>query len=353
MEKLALVVGANGIAGRSIAELLAERGDWGVISLSRKPSALGVIGTHICVDLCSKEECLAHAPALREATHVFYAARSGQPNLEAETRVNSQMLENLMDAIGSDSTRLQHVNLVHGTKWYGSTHYSGYSGYKTPAREDDPRHQPFNFYHLQQDLLEQRRTDQAWTWSSVRPHTIWGVTVGYAHNFPLLLAVFAVISKHLNMPLRFPGSEACYDSISQATDAGLLARAMLWSATTPGCANQAFNMVNSDFFRWRFLWPELAEFFDMEAGPVNSMRLADFMADKEPVWNEIVARHGLRPTPFHDLGSWTFADGVMRSGNDDMSSTAKCRRFGFHDVVETDEMCFSLFSELRRRRIIP
>jgi hypothetical protein len=77
------------------------------------------------------------------------------------------------------------------------------------------------------------------------------------------------------------------------------------------------------------------------------------MADKEGLWREIVARHGLRPIQFSDLGAWKFMDGVLRSGNDDMSSTVKLRRFGFNEIIETDEMYFALFQRMRERRIIP
>lgn len=34
------------------------------------------------------------------------------------------------------------------------------------------------------------------------------------------------------------------------TDASLLAEATVWVATTPDCANQAFNITNGDLFHW-------------------------------------------------------------------------------------------------------
>ena len=141
-EKIALIVGANGIAGRSIASLLRDAGDWSIWTLSRKPSELGQLGHELLVDLQSLESCQAAASQLRRATHIFYAARSPQHNLEAETHVNSEMLKNLILTVTGGPNRLKHVSLIHGTKWYGSAHYAEYTHYKTPAQEDDPRHQP-------------------------------------------------------------------------------------------------------------------------------------------------------------------------------------------------------------------
>lgn len=349
----ALIVGANGIAGRSIANLLQERGDWQILTLSRKPSQLDRLGQELLVDLQSPESCYAAATQLRQATHIFYAARSPQQSLSVETEVNSQMLKNLILTVCERSNNLKHISLMHGTKWYGSTHYAEYTHYKTPAQEDDPRHHPLNYYHLQQDFLQGLQSTQPWTWSALRPHTIWGFNVGYPHNIGLLIAAYATISKYLKLPLYFPGSQACYDSISQATEAGFLAKAALWSATNPNCSSQAFNIVNSDFFRWRDLWPVIADYFDIEIGPVKTMSLTSFMEDKEPVWQAITQQYHLRETPFSHLGRWGYADGVLRSDQDDLSSTVKCRQYGFQEIMPTVQMCLTLFSTLNANKIIP
>jgi hypothetical protein len=38
---------------------------------------------------------------------------------------------------------------------------------------------------------------------------------------------------------------------------------------------------------------------------------------------------------------------------DDVSSTIKARRAGFHDCIDTEEMLFKFFADLRRMRVIP
>ena len=41
------------------------------------------------------------------------------------------------------------------------------------------------------------------------------------------------------------------------------------AATEPRCANEAFNIVNGDTFRWRDVWGRLADHFGMQAGTVQ------------------------------------------------------------------------------------
>jgi len=42
-----------------------------------------------------------------------------------------------------------------------------------------------------------------------------------------------------------------WDSLTDMTDARQLAKQQLWAATTPAAANQAFNVINGDVFRWK------------------------------------------------------------------------------------------------------
>jgi hypothetical protein len=83
------------------------------------------------------------------------------------------------------------------------------------------------------------------------------------------------------------------------------------------------------------------------------MSLQDVMADKEPVWDAMVARHGLAPTPYADVSSWAFGDFVFSWDYDMFADTSKSRRFGFHRYVDTEAMLLGLFDDLRKRRIIP
>ncbi|MBN9078912.1 MAG: hypothetical protein BGN87_01785 [Rhizobiales bacterium 65-79] len=347
--KTALIVGSNGLVGRALAEQLAESGDWGILELSRRPSPLGSIGTPIAVDLQDREACLALGPKLRDVTHLFYCARAVAPDLFIEEQTNLAMFTNILDAVESAASKLSHVQVMEGTKWYGSH----LGSYKTPAHEDDQRHFPPNFYYVQQDLAAARQKNASWTWSALRPHVVWGVTLGYPHSFVVLLAAYATMSKHLGMPLVFPGSQACYTTISQATDALLLAKAMEWAATSPKCANEAFNITNGDLFRWQHLWPQVADYFGMEAGQVQSLSLAARMKDLEAIWRDVTKAHELRPMPFSSLGNWAYFDYTVRFDVDDISLTTKARHFGFEPFADTKQELFSQFDRLRDLKVIP
>lgn len=50
---------------------------------------------------------------------------------------------------------------------------------------------------------------------------------------------------------------------------------------------------------------------------------------------------------------WGYPDGVFASDYDIVSDTSKARRFGFHDLVDTEEMFLRMFADFRRDRIIP
>lgn len=343
--RVALIAGATGIVGRHLAAHLLERG-WRVLGVSRGGEA---VGEAVRLDLSDAAACLAAAARLRDVTHVFYAGRAPRPGLAEEAAANRAMLANLMAAVEPAAAGLRHVCLVHGTKWYGS-HLGPFT---TPAKEDDPRLLAPNFYYDQQDDVARLQRGKAWTWSALRPHFVCGVSAGYPHNILGCIAVYASVSKALGLPLRFPGAPGRYHALTMFTDAGLLARALEWVATTPECANQAFNLHNGDFVRWRDLWPGIAELFELPLGPQQRLPLAQFMADKEPLWAELVARHGLQRRRVAELASWAYADGLWANDWDEMSSTTKARRFGFHDCLDSEAAVLAGLREYRRLKLVP
>ena len=68
------------------------------------------------------------------------------------------MLTNLVETVERSSKQLRKVVLVEGAKWYGAH----LGPYKTPAREDDPRHMPPNFYYDQEDYLKAQSVGKSW-----------------------------------------------------------------------------------------------------------------------------------------------------------------------------------------------
>jgi nucleoside-diphosphate-sugar epimerase len=172
-------------------------------------------------------------------------------------------------------------------------------------------------------------------------------------NLAMVIAVYATISKHLGIPLRFPGKPGAYQSLIEMTDAGLLARAMVWAATDPAAANQAYNINNGDLFRWEEMWPKLAAYFAVPVAPGLPMSLATIMADKQAPWEQIVTKHGLAPTSYRDVSTWAFGDAVFSWDYDLIANGSKARRQGFHHYVDTAQMFTRIFDDMRARKIIP
>jgi nucleoside-diphosphate-sugar epimerase len=348
-EKVALVIGARGVIGGNLVAHLEGLEGWRAIGVSRRGGKPTAKVRHVAVDLLDEAATVAAFGDLRDVTHVFYAAYQDRPTPAELVEPNQRMFVNTLQAIEAAAPGLRHVQLMQGYKVYGAH----LGPFKTPAREDDPPHMPPEFNVEQQAFLEAARRGKDWTWSALRPSVVCGFALGIPMNLAMVIAVYATISRHLGVPLRFPGVPGAYRSLIEMTDAGLLARSMTWAATEPAAAGHAFNVNNGDLFRWEEMWPRLAAYFDVPVAPGLPMSLAEAMADKEPVWDEIVARHGLASTPYRDVSSWAFGDGVFSWDYDLIADGSKIRRYGFHEHVDTAAMFVRIFDDMRARRIIP
>jgi nucleoside-diphosphate-sugar epimerase len=347
--KTALVIGATGVSGRALVSHLEQRDDWSVIGVSRKKPYFPTRARFLSADLMDEASCRAAFREAAGATHVFYTAYADHPDVAQTRAPNARMFANALSAIDAAAKGLQHVSLVQGTKYYGQH----LGPFKTPAKETDPRPPIQHFYYDQQDLLMRLREGKAWSWSATRPHVICGFALGNPLNIVSILAVYATLLREMGLPLTFPGKPGAFTSIYQATDANLLARAMIWMATTPACADQAFNVTNGDFFRYQNLWPAFARHFGMEAGGVETVDLTAAMADKEPLWAGINRKYGLKGHPISMLANWNFANYALRNDWDVMSSTTKLRQFGFCEVMDSETMFLEQFGVLQREKIIP
>lgn len=349
---VAIIAGVSGVVGTRLAEELARSGDWRVIGCARRiPSPENRIAgvDYAAIDLSDIAACETLAREIAGVTHLFYAARAEYVTGTREAAdINTVMLRNILDAIEGAGHPLQHVHMVQGTKYYGSTE----GRFPTPARESDPRCMLSNFYYEQEDIVFARKL-RRWSWSASRPHGICDASLATPRSMPLLISCYAAIAKHLRQPLSFPGTEGNYRAVYQCTDARLLARAIAWMSTEPRCADQAFNVTNGEFIRWEHLWPVFARDFGMELGPVRTIRMAALMPDKAALWQAIVAKYGLIDTPYERMALWSYGDFIFTPDWDMMSSTSKLRRFGFHEIVDTEQMFLSFFDGFRRARIIP
>jgi len=349
VRKRAVVVGALGVSGRAIVNELARRKDWEVIGVSRRLPDFSTPARFLSVDVLDRENVERHAEEFRDVTHIFYTALQMRPSPFEEVELNLTMLRNIVEVIENSSGRLRKVVLMEGAKYYGAH----LGPYKTPARESDPRHLPPNFYYDQEDYLKTRSVGKAWSWSALRPTCICGFAVGNPMNMATVIAVYATICREFGLPFRFPGTARAYSAILEMTDADLLAKAAIWAGETDRCDGQAFNITNGDFHRWEHLWPRLAEFFQLPLAPPLRLPLTQFMSDKEPLWQRLVQQHNLLDYSFQQSAGWPFAEAIFNIEYDVMSDTTKARRFGFHEVVDTEEMLCRLMTDFQQRRFIP
>ncbi|MGE4218373.1 MAG: SDR family oxidoreductase [Alphaproteobacteria bacterium] len=346
----AVIAGATGIVGGPLVRHLTSTGDWDVVGLARRKPAQANGVTYLPVDLTDPADCNSKLSGIDGVTHVFYTARFDHDTRQPEPiETNTAMLRHLVEAIEPNAPDLQHVHLVHGTKYYGS--HKG--PFQTPAREDGPRTLMDNFYYWQQDWIADRQRNKRWGWSVTRPHGICDFADGIARSMVRMIAIYAAISKELGLPLRFPGSAGNYTAMYQCTESMLLARAMTFMSTNRQCDNEAFNVINGDYIRWCNLWPGFAKYFGMELGPVQTVDLVSVMADKGPVWDRIVEKHGLRKAKLEELVVWAYGNFIWNTNYDIMSSVTKLRQKGFHEVVDTEAMFYRIFDELRAAKVIP
>ena len=165
------------------------------------------------------------------------------------------------------------------------------------------------------------------------------------------IAVYAAISRELGLPLRFPGKPGAYDTVYQVTESTHFANAALWAAINQRCGNQAFNITNGDYFRWRNLWPKIAAVFEMAVADPQTICLRQHMADKGVFWD--TSKYKLKRVPYMDLVAWPCADYVFSADWDVMSDVTKSRLYGFQDVVDSEAMFVLLLGRFREERIVP
>ena len=343
-----MVIGGLGIIGRNFIGHLEEVGGWEIMALSRRKPDFKTKAEFISVDLRDPADTKKRLGGIKDLSHIMYAALDGGiagDNVDA----NTALLANPINVLELNNPKLERIVLQEGGKVYGRH----IGPFKTPARESDARHMPPNFYYNQEDFLRKLQKGKTWTWSALRPEPVIGFAVGNAMNLATQLAVYASICKSYNLPFDFPGKIGTWNAVSEMTDAGLLARATLFAATSPKAANQAYNVTNGTFFRWRNIWGSLAKFFDMDMGEVRPMLLSKFMADKAPVWDALVKKHKLQPYKIEDLAAWPFIDFVMQADWDVALDNSKRIQHGCADTIDTGEMFLDLFARFRREKIIP
>ncbi|KQN14725.1 MULTISPECIES: SDR family oxidoreductase [unclassified Sphingomonas] len=353
MARTALVVGTSGIVGSATAALLIEQG-WTVHGLARRPSDQP--GVHpVAADLT---DAAGTAAALKDLAPdaVFVSTWSRQATEAENIRVNGAMVRNLLDGL-RPAKSVRHVALVTGLKHYLGPFEAYGKGVlpQTPFREEQGRLEVENFYYAQEDEVFAAADRDGFNWSVHRPHTVIGKAVGNAMNMGTTLAAYATLCRETGRPFRFPGSAAQWNGLTDMTDARQLAAQLVWATTTPEAANQDFNIVNGDVFRWSWMWSRIADWFGIEAAPFDGtvVPLEEQMADDAVVWQRIAEREGLVEADLTRLASPWHTDADLGRPIEVVTDMGKSRRMGFTRYQPTDDAFFDLFAQLRADRLIP
>jgi nucleoside-diphosphate-sugar epimerase len=353
MTETALVVGTSGIVGSATAERLVAEG-WTVHGLARRPAPqAGVLP--VAADLQDPAGLAAALGGLKPDA-VFIATWSRQDSEAENIRVNGAMVRNLLDALRAAGS-VRHVGLVTGLKHYLGPFEAYGKGIlpQTPFREEQGRLDIENFYYAQEDEVFAAAARDGFGWSVHRPHTIIGKAVGNAMNMGTTLAVYATLCKATGRPFRFPGSAMQWNGLTDMTDARLLARHLLWAATTPAARDQDFNVVNGDVFRWSWMWERIARWFGLEPAPFDGTvrPLEEQMAGDAALWSEIAAREGLVERDLGRLASPWHTDADLGRPIEVVTDMSKSRRLGFTAYQPTEDAFLDLFRQLREERLIP
>ena len=353
MKRHALIAGVSGIIGRNLAEHLLATGKWTVSGISRHKNDLPKGIRHIAVDLTDAD---ATKLALKNVavTDVFISTWMRQATEVENCRVNAGMVRNLLSAV--ERKKIKHVALVTGAKHYMGP-FEAYAKTKmvTPFREEMPRLPFQNFYYDQEDEVFAAAEKHGFGWSVHRPHTLIGYTVGNQMNMASTLGAYAAICKETGRPFVFPGSPQQYEACVDITDARIISKQLLWAATKKIARNQAFNIANGEVFRWNWLWPKLAAHLGVAAAPYpgHAQPLEKQMVGMEPVWNKIVAKHGLQKNALSTVASWWHSDADLGRVIENFNDMTKSRDMGFTAYQNTIHSFTDSFDRFRAAKILP
>lgn len=301
---------------------------------------------------------LASSSAFQNVTHIVYSALYEKPGLiqgwrdPDQMQTNLTMLTNLLSAL-RNSGSLRHVTLLQGTKAYGAH----VEPMRIPGREREPRHKHENFYWFQEDYLKEIASQTGWQWTIWRPQIIFGHALHAPMNMLAALGVYAALQKHLDQPFTYPGGPS---AVTEAIDAGLLAKAITFSFDDEAFAGETFNITNGDVFRWQDIWRDLADIFHMDAGEPDQRQLAVTLYDQESVWSDVARQQGLQPYSIRELvgDSFYYADALLNTYSDKppppaLLSTVKLRQAGFTDCIDTIDMFARWYDKLVRLKVLP
>ncbi len=108
-------------------------------------------------------------------------------------------------------------------------------------------------------------------------------------------------------------------------------------------------------FRWRWLWPQVAEYFGLEwegfEGEPRTLEAA--MAGMEDTWRAIADKHDLVEPDLSRVASWWHTDGDLGRNIEVLTDMNKSRKAGFTVAKDTRDSFFDYAERYRQARVIP
>ena len=350
MTSRAVIAGATGLIGSNLAEHSSPRVGRSTASPASRRAASPAFGPSR--PTCWNRRRLRSSLAGIDPTHVFFTTWVRRASEEENIAANGALVRNVLAAL-ERSESLKHVALVTGLKHYLGP-FEMYAKVKldTPLREEMPRLPYPNFFYAQEDALFEAAKRQGFTWSVHRSHTTIGYSIGTSMNMGVTLAVYATICRETGRPFVFPGSVQQWEGLTDVTDARVLAKHMEWAATSEAGRNQAFNVVNGDIFRWRWLWPRLAADFGIEAAPYpgrSGRRSSRNWRTRGRPGPRSRRSTSLAEADLGKLASAWHTDADLGREIEVVTDMTKSRLAGFHEYQPTLGSFLDLFARLRQR----
>ncbi|KAI4679683.1 hypothetical protein J4E85_001215 [Alternaria conjuncta] len=376
MSKVALVTGGNGITGSAIIEHLVKNttsAEWrNIVVTSRSPFKTTVHDDRImflALDLSDNPDALIKKmrSACQDVTHAYFSSYVHKDDFAELNHANEKLFANFLDALLVVAPSLENCTLQTGGKHY-NVHLSPVP---SPAREEEPRREsPLgNFYFAQEDYLTTRQTGQNWTWNVIRPEAIIGHTSKpNGMNSALTYALYFLVCKEMGVEARMPTNQLYWEGYDDLSDSRLIADLTVWASTHPHAGNQAFNVVNGDYFSWRYMWPRIAAYAGARATSEQTfekprpsegetqldLSLAEWAVDKQEVWERICEKNGCpEAKATWASGTWAFQDWVFQRTWSATLSVNKARRFGWTGHIDSYQSLTGAFDKFVQLKQIP
>ena len=375
--KVAFVTGGNGITGSAIIEHLSQKTTPNefskIIVTSRSPFTLTVSDPRIhfiALDFTKSADELSKLMRddCTDVTHAYFSSYVHKDDFVELNSANSALFDNFLGALTAVSPKLENVTLQTGGKHY-NVHLSPVP---SPAREEEPRRGPpeANFYFPQEDALFKAAEGSSWSWNVIRPEAIIGTTIKpNGMNSALTYALYILTCKKSGETPDMPTNSIYWNGYDDSSYAPLIADLTIFASIHSNCANQAFNVVNGDYFSWRYMWPRLTAYFGIETSSEQSftkpgLKVGEPFLDKsfmewatlekQKIWEQLCDDAGVpQAKASWAAGTWQYQDWVFGRTWSATLSMSKARKFGFNGYVDSFDAFVKTFEKMKDLKQLP